>query len=173
MPRKLTKDQRYTKKKRAESKRLRCRGHITNRQISLRVGEEELGLLEMWMAQKEWDMTALVEEIIATLPNEVNEYAVRNHPDTRSGKRVAGGKPNKRICVWIRSTLHEKLKVHAKAKALSMNRFLLEVIRITGSGRGLKIVCHKVREMGDGGMEWLVTPHLYRRKAPTLEPAPV
>jgi hypothetical protein len=98
-------------------------------QISLRVGEEELGLLEMWMAQKELDMTALLEEITSSLPNEVTSYAVRNKPETRTGKRLAGGKPNKRICVWIRSTLHEKLKVHAKAKALSMNRFLLEAIR--------------------------------------------
>ncbi len=81
------------------------------------------------MAQKELDMTELLEEIIASLPNEVSEYTVRNHPDTRSGKRVAGGKPGKRICVWIRSTLHEKVNVHAKAKGLSMNRFLLEAIR--------------------------------------------
>ena len=129
MPRKLTKDQRYTRKKRAESKRLTCRGEITNRQISIRVGEEELSLLEIWMTMKELDMTALLEEIIASLPNEVTSYAVRNEPETRTGKRLAGGKPSKRICVWIRSTLHEKVNVHAKAEGLSMNRFLLEAIR--------------------------------------------
>jgi len=101
MPRKLTKDEQCTKKKRAESKQLTCRGHITNRQITIRVGDEELALLEMWMILKELDMTALLEEIIASLPNEVTSYAVRNGPETRTGKRLAGGQLNKRICVWI------------------------------------------------------------------------
>jgi hypothetical protein len=129
VPRRLTKDQRYTRKKREESKRLTLHGHITDRQISIRVGDEELSLLEMWMTMKELDMTALLEEIIASLPNEVSSYRVQALPETRTGKRLAGGKPNKRICCWIRSTLHDKLNVHAKAKGLSMNRFLVEAIR--------------------------------------------
>lgn len=129
MPRRLTKDQRYTRKKREQSKRLTSRGHITDRQITIRIGDEELNLVEIWMAQKELDMTALLEEIISSLPNEVSSYTVRNEPEARTGKRLAGGKPNKRICCWIRSTLHEKVKIHAKAKGLSMNRFLLEAIR--------------------------------------------
>ena len=81
------------------------------------------------MTMKELDMTALLEEIIASLPNEVSSYAVRNEPEPRTGKRLAGGKLNKRICVWIRSTLHKKIQVHAKAAGLSMNRFPLEAIR--------------------------------------------
>jgi hypothetical protein len=31
--------------------------------------------------------------------------------------------------VWIRSTLHEKIQVHAKAAGLSMNRYVLQEIR--------------------------------------------
>ncbi len=126
---KPTKDQKFTRQRRSLSNTTHHKGLVTDRQITLRVGEEELNLLEMWMVQKELDMTALLEEIIATLPSDVSSYDVRDLPETRSGKRLACGKPNKRICCWIRSTLHEKVKVHAKAKGLSMNRFLLEVIR--------------------------------------------
>jgi len=129
MPRKLTKDQRYTKKKREQSKRLTHHGQITEKQLTIRVGDEELSLLQMWMQQKGLDMTALLEEIIASLPNDVTSYEVRDEPETRSGKRIAGGKQTKRICCWIRSTLYEKVNNHAKAQGLSMNRFLLEAIR--------------------------------------------
>ena len=124
-----SKDQRYTRKKRKLSKKTTHKGEITDRQITLRVGEEELELLEMWMKMKELDMTALLEEIFLTRENSVRPYDVRNHAGTRGGKRISGGKAVKRICVWIRSTLHEKIQVHAKAAGLSMNRYVLQEIR--------------------------------------------
>ena len=40
-----TKDQRYTKKKRKLSHKLTHKGEITDRQLTLRVGVEELGKL--------------------------------------------------------------------------------------------------------------------------------
>ena len=125
----LSKDQRYTRKKRKLSKKTTHKGEITDRQITLRVGEEELVLLEMWMKQKDLTMTELLEEIFSTRENSVHPYDVRNHADTRGGKRISGGKAVKRICVWIRSTLHEKIQVHAKAAGLSMNRYVLQEIR--------------------------------------------
>jgi hypothetical protein len=128
-----SKDQRYTKKKRKLSQKTTHKGEITDKQLTIRIGDEELALLEMWMTKKELDMTALLEEIISTLPNEVSSYAVRNEPETRTGKRLAGGKPNKRICCWIRSTLHEKRS------------------GINGSDNALSIVSHKAREMVDRG----------------------
>jgi len=124
-----SKDQRYTKKKRKLSKKTIHKGEITDRQITIRVGEEELALLEMWMQQKDLTMTELLEEILATQENNVSSYSVRDHPDTKHGKRIAGGKSIKRICVWIRSTLHDKAKDHAKAAGLSMNRYVLQAIR--------------------------------------------
>lgn len=42
-----SKDQRYTKKKRKLSRKLTHKDEITDRQITLRVWEEELELLEM------------------------------------------------------------------------------------------------------------------------------
>jgi len=97
MPRNLTKDQRYTKKKREQSKRLTRHGKITDMQITIRVGEEELGLLEMWMAQKELDMTALLEEIIASLPIELSIPVVRNVSCVASVSRV------NQVDVWRQS----------------------------------------------------------------------
>ena len=125
----ISKDQRYTQKKRKLSQKTTHKGEITDRQITLRVGEEELALLEMWMKQKDLTMTEVIEEILSTRENSVNSYAVRDCPDTKHGKRIAGGKNVKRICVWIRSTLHDKAKVHAKAVGLSMNRYVLQAIR--------------------------------------------
>jgi predicted DNA binding CopG/RHH family protein len=124
-----SKDQRYTQKKRKLSQKTTHKGEITDRQITLRVGEEELALLEMWMKQKDLTMTEVIEEILSTQENNVSSYAVRDCPETKHGKRIAGGKTVKRICVWIRSTLHDKAKDHAKAAGLSMNRYVLQAIR--------------------------------------------
>jgi hypothetical protein len=107
-----SKDQRYTQKKRKLSKKTTCKGEITDRQITLRVGEEELALLEMWMKQKDLTMTEVIEEILSMQENKVSSYSVQDRPETKHGKRIAGGKTVKRICVWIRSTLHDKAKDH-------------------------------------------------------------
>jgi predicted DNA binding CopG/RHH family protein len=124
-----SKDQRYTKKKRKLSQKTTYKGKITDRQITLRVGEEELALLEMWMKQKGLTMTQLLEEILSTRENSINSYSIKDLPETRNGKRISGGKAVKKICVWIRSTLHDKAKDHAKAAGLSMNRYVLQAIR--------------------------------------------
>jgi len=112
-----SKDQRYTNKKLKLSKKTTHKGEITDRQITLRVGEEQLALLEMWMQKKDLTMTELLEEILSTQENKVSSYSVRDHPETNHGKRIAGGKSIKRICVWIRSTLHDKAKAYAKASS--------------------------------------------------------
>jgi len=71
----------------------------------------------MWMQQKDLTMTEDLEEILSTQENKVGSYSVQDHPETTHDKRIAGGKPIKRICVWIRSTLHDKAKAHAKASS--------------------------------------------------------
>ena len=124
-----SKDQRYTQKKRKLSQKTTYKGEITDRQITLRVGEEELTLLQMWMKQRGLTMTQLLEEILSTRENSINSYSIKDLPETRNGKRISGGKAVKKICVWIRSTLHDKAKDHAKAAGLSMNRYVLQAIR--------------------------------------------
>ena len=112
-----SKDQRYTKKKRKLSKKTTHKGEITDRQITLRVGEEELALLEMWMNQKALTMTEVLEEILSTQENKVSSYSVKDHPDTKHGKRIAGGKLIKRICVGSGQRSTTKPKTTPKQQA--------------------------------------------------------